>query len=186
MNDNGDYDVMIVDNVCQIDINTCHDKSELGAVFNFNSLHKKGTKIEFKSMDSTKFTFFIEYKIDKKGNGELEDSGIITTMADKYWISINDDIDYVIRTPFLKWLYKYRNELKIEEGKVLPSTSKNWIGYGIYVPVDCIYEYQKMFVDYRQGVSIEEIVLKVIDPEGATKLATRRAQKILQERFKSK
>lgn len=186
MNNNGDYDAMIEQDVCQIDLNTCHDKSELGAIFNFNSLHKAGTKIEFKSMDVTKFTFFIEYKIDKKGNGLLEDSGIITTLSDKYWISIGDDIDFILRTPFLKWLYEYRKEFKLEEGKVLPSTSRNWIGYGIYIPVDCIFEYQKLYKEYRQGVSVEDLIVKIIDPEGYNKLAIRRAQNLLKERLQNK
>ena len=186
MNDNGDYDVMIVDNVFQIDINTCNDRSELGAIFNFNSLHKAGSKIEFKAMDATKFTFFIEYKIDKKGNGVLEDSGIIKTISDYYWISIGDDIDFILRTAFLKWLFKYRKELKLEEGKVLPTTSRNWIGYGILIPVDCIYEYQKMYKDYRQGLSIDDLILRVIDPDGYNKLAIRRAQQLMQERLKNK
>lgn len=186
INDNGDYDVMIVDNVFQIDINTCNDRSELGAIYNFNSLHKAGSKIEFKAMDVTKFTFFIEYKIDRKGNGEFEDSGIVKTISDYYWISIGDDIDYILRTPFLKWLFKYRKELKLEEGKVLPTTSRNWIGYGIYVPVDCIYEYQKMYKDYRQGLTIDELILRVTDPDGYNTLAIRRAQKLLLERLKNK
>lgn len=178
MGQNGECDIIINNNIYQIDINSCHVKSELGAIFNFNSLHKRGTKIEFKTMDATKFTFFIEYQIDRKGDGVLEDSGITTTLSDYYWISIGDDIDFILRTPFLKWIFKYRNELKMNGGTVLPTTSRNWIGHGIYVPVDYIYQLQKMFRDYKQGIGIEELISKLIEtPEQHRKKLYNRLKK---------
>ena len=176
MNDNGDYDIIIEEDIYQIDLNSYHDKSELPAIVQFNNLHKKGSKIEFKSMLETKFTFFIEYQVDKKGNGIYQDSGITNTKSDHYWISLGDDIDFIIKPSFLKWIFKYRKELKIDEGP--STTSDRNVTTGIYVPVDYIFQLLKMYREYQQGIGIEELISKLIEtPEQHRKKLYNRLKK---------
>jgi hypothetical protein len=184
MNDNGDYDVILVEDVCQIDINTCHDKAELPAVISWNELHKKDSAIEFKSMPQTRYTFFIEYEVDRKGNGTYEPSGITNTKANHYWINLCEEIDFQIKPAFLKWLFKYKDELNLQTEP--STTSDRNVTTGMLIPVDCLFELIKLYIQYKQGISIEELKAKMTDPELHRKLQTTRAQNILKEKLKNK
>ena len=152
MNDNGDYDLDMAQTNIQVNEKNLFHKKEKSSIKSLNRLFS--CLVELKSMDKTVLTFFIEYQIDV--NGKIKDSGILTTKSDLYRITI-DELVFEVPTQFLKWIYFKHESLDINKGTVLSSTSNNYIGYGIYIPVSRLlelYQTYKCSDEYRRIIHL--------------------------------
>ena len=152
MNDNGDFDLDMSQTNLKVDEKTIWHKKEKSSIKSLNKL--LSCLVELKSMDKTLFTFFIEYQIEV--NGQIKDSGILTTKSDLYRITI-DELVFEVPTLLLKWIYSKHDSLNINKGKVLQTTSTNYIGYGIYIPVSRLlelYHAYKCSDEYRRIIHL--------------------------------
>ena len=92
------------------------------------------SKIEMKHHDSTMTTgnILIEFKIDKKGNGNFIPSGLSLTQSDYYFLNIGT-AGLFLPAEFLKWVCRRhkRFKLKIKRNR----RQDSYIGKGFLIPM---------------------------------------------------
>lgn len=157
---NNDYrfDIDMSKAKIQIDDNVFHP-SELPCVEMFNSI--LDAKIEIKNQEKFLKTgnLFIEYQIQINGN--TKPSGIQTTQANWWMMKAGFSVLF-FPTKFLRYCFQYREilELDIKDN----SYEKNYIGYGLILPVnrlqDLLKKYDKYFKENRLKKVRREIQLK--------------------------
>jgi hypothetical protein len=86
-----------------------------------------------KAMDTG--NLFIEFKIDKKGDGVIKGSGLRTTKADYWLFNIGTGL-IITETNFLK--YCFNNRKKFSLRVTSNSYESNHIGYGFLIPISRI------------------------------------------------
>jgi hypothetical protein len=96
-----------------------------------------------KAMDTN--NLFIEFKIDKKGNGVITKSGLRTTTAEYWLFNIGASI-IIVETNFLKYCFNNRNNLNLRE------TDNGYesfnIGYGYLIPISRLPSLLKLYNDF--------------------------------------
>ena len=152
MHNNADFDVDMSLAEIKVDDTNLFSKAEQPSVNLFNSII--GGTIEMKSHLQTLKTgnLFIEYKIDTKGDGEFNLSGLSVTKAD-YWFLNIGEMGLFLSYNFLKYLYDYRDALKIDSNNN-GKTAKDHIGYGLIIPM---WRLMELYMCYNQHLIIQRI-----------------------------
>ena len=116
------------------------------------------SKIEMKNDSQILKTgnLFIEYKIDNRGDGVLEISGISKTEANEYFFNIGP-IRLFLQVPFLKWLYINMERLELET-KTNEKSQLNRIGYGMIIP---FYKLMEFAIEYQNILETAAAIKRV-------------------------
>ena len=145
-----------------------HDNKEGSSIKCFNRI--LSGKTELKAEDRTLKTLFIEYEIDKEGNGIFKPSGLSTTEAGTWRINIKRLV-IELDTKFLRFCYDNRETFKF---LIRPSEENRWIGMGICIPVCDILNLHNMWEDYDAGEEFEYCLARYFDKEKYQKMFTER------------
>jgi len=147
-----------------LDENNLHDKKEGSSVKCFNRI--LSGKTELKAEDKTEKTLFIEYEIDREGNGTFKPSGLSTTEAGTWRINVKRLV-FEFDTNFLRFCYEHRERFKF---LIRPSEEDRWIGRGICIPVCDLLNLHNMWEDYDGGENFEFCYAKWFEPEKLRKI----------------
>jgi hypothetical protein len=121
------------------------------------------SKIEMKNDSQILRTgnLFIEYKIDNKGDGILEISGLSRTEADEWFFNIGEN-KLFLTVNFLKWVYVNMERLEIETKA--NNNLLNRIGYGMIIPFYRLMELMIEFENIKETAAtikrVNEVMLK--------------------------
>lgn len=96
---------------------------------------------------------FIEYQVKRKGI--LVPSGILTTQAEWWMLMIGENTCQFYKTSFFKYLYEHRLVLDIETKD--NSYEKDYIGYGLIIPLTRIKELLNRYKTSQQEKRLKEI-----------------------------
>lgn len=115
--------------------------------------------IEIKHHTKTLHTgnLFIEYQVKRKGI--LGNTGILTTQAEWWMLMIGENTCQFYKTSFFKYLYEHRLELEIETKD--NSYEKDYIGYGLIIPLTRIKELLNKYKTSQQEKTLKEIRKKL-------------------------
>jgi len=148
--DNSDCDFSLRNFNIKFPTDGVHHPAELNA---YQILQKivDGTveiKDHNKAMDTG--NLFIEYKIDKKGDGKLISSGLRLTKADYWLFNIGTGLIFT-ETNFLKHCFNNRNVFGLRTA----DNSKyetNHIGYGLLIPISRLPMLLKIYEQYKLSI----------------------------------
>jgi len=151
-----------------LDENNLHDKKERSSVKCMNRILTG--KTELKAEDKTLRTLFIEYEIDKEGNGTFKPSGLSTTEAGTWRINIKRLV-IELDTNFLRFCFDHRETFGF---LIRPSEEDIWIGRGFLIPVCDLLDLHNCWEDYDAGEEFEYSLAKYFDADLFRKLNYKR------------
>lgn len=129
----------------QIDEDSRFSDGELPSIRTFNTI--LNCTIEFKSHVQTNLTgnLFIEFQIDKYGDGNIRPSGLSLSDAQLWYLNISEDLQLFISTDMLLWFLDNKEDLEIEV-KTNHKTAIDHIGYGLKIEM---YRLMELHMKYQ-------------------------------------
>ena len=134
LNDNEEFDFSLSEFEIKFPTDGVHHPAELNA-YKILQLFVDG-KVEIKDHNKAMHTtnLFIEYKLDKRGDGKIEGTGLRTTKAD-FWLFNMGKSLIIVETNFLKFCFNNRKDKLFNLRTADNKYEKNHIGYGMLIPI---------------------------------------------------
>jgi hypothetical protein len=164
MNDDYKYDIDGQNIGAILDENDVHCKKEKSGIRCFNRILTGTT--ELKSEDKTQKTLFIEYEIDKQGNGTFQPSGIKTSEAGTWRINIKRLV-IEVDTNFLKFCYENKEKFQF---LITNSFDDRYVGKGFCIPMTDLLDIHNIWEDYDAGDDLDLCIARYTNPEQYRKL----------------
>jgi len=153
-----DVDGELIDII--LDENDLFHKKELSSIKCFNRI--LSGKTEFKAEDKTLKTLFIEYQIDKKGNGQFIPSGLSISEAGIWRINIKRLV-IEVDINFLRFCFDYKDKFGFQYRD--SETDDNHIGRGFLIPMSNLLNYHNVWEDYEAGEDLDICLAKYFNPD---------------------
>lgn len=168
MNDDDKFDIDGANIGAILDEKDFFCKKEKSGLKCFNRILSGTT--ELKSEDKTEKTLFIEYEIDKKGNGTFEPSGIQKTEAGTWRINIKRLV-IEVDVNFLKFCYQHKERFNF---LITPSFEDKYIGRGFCIPMTDLLDIHNMWEYYEECNDLELSIARYTDQEKFRKLLSKK------------
>lgn len=164
MNEDDKFDIDGANIGAILDENDFYHKKEKSGLKCFNRILSGTT--ELKSEDKTLKTLFIEYEIDKQGNGTFQPSGINKTQAGTWRINIKRLV-IELDTNFLKFCYENKERFQF---LITESFEDKYIGRGFCIPMSDLLDIHNIWEDYDAGGNLELCIARYTNSEQYRKL----------------
>ena len=145
LNNDEKFDFSLVNFKIKFPTDGVHHPAELNAYVILQKLVDGTIEIKDhnKSMDTN--NLFIEFKIDKKGDGVITSSGLRTTTADYWLFNIGTGL-IIVETNFLKYCFNNRKTFSLRETN--NDYELNHIGYGLLIPISRLTSLLKTYENF--------------------------------------